>query len=205
MNNYSESSFGAKALIFTTLIAASTAGAVAPQEDCSSLTSVCREITGTGGVGLYTEQRYDMVSSTSYGGSSHENRSDELNAQLKIDLFMEIIEDFVSPDSSSDHDLLLTDDSVDSKSLVMALRFLLKMSNNLPFPTYDVHPDGQFSFVWREKETGILSLAFEKEGGVNYASYFSKSGATHKGKVFIEDEQNISVGSILHNLINEFS
>ena len=82
---------------------------------------------------------------------------------------LEILEDFTSieANSFSEEKSIVLNEGVNQKSFEYALRFLLELSDRFVIPTYDLHPDGHFSFVWSEDKLGIMSLAFDEKGGVN--------------------------------------
>ena len=120
-----------------------------------------------------TEQKHDYLSSLS---------------SQKQNLINELIEDLVSIETMDQESrLFVSDDELNQDSFFSALQFLIEMPDGLTMPDYDIHPDGDFSFVWQNKETGILSLAFTHDGSVNYASYFVKNDSKHKGKVSLKN------------------
>ncbi|HRI75526.1 MAG TPA: hypothetical protein PLX33_00905 [Alphaproteobacteria bacterium] len=80
-----------------------------------------------------------------------------------------IIEDFIGEDNGS-----IIDGDVKPESLAQGLIFLQSLPINYRNPTYDIHPDKEFSFVWSIKNGPILSLAFSTDGLIRYA-YFSPS------------------------------
>ena len=122
----------------------------------------------------------------------------------KINFLNVLREDFEDEDDIEDFN---------KKSLENARQFLSKMPGNLKMPDYDLHPDGEISFVWRNDEKGILTLAFAENGDINYASYFVKNNTRHKGVInqnnlkfaSLDDPNSSMDDKILFSLIKEFS
>ena len=126
----------------------------------------------------------------------------------RIKFLLEILEDFTSieANSFSEEKSIILNEGVNQKSFEYALRFLLELSDRFVIPTYDLHPDGHFSFVWSEDKLGIMSLAFDEKGGVNYACYFEANSETHNGYVGLYRKgKNLNSHSRIYNLIGAFS
>lgn len=129
--------------------------------------------------------------------------------QSRKDFFVaELVQDFYSLD-----DLKFEDDDLNEKSFKYALEFLLQMPESLGIPSYDIHPDGEFSFVWRKEGTGIIALSFSENGDINYASYSPSTNIRHKGLLSFDDllfnspeHKKASVeDTIIFTLIKKFS
>ena len=137
-----------------------------------------------------------------------ENPFSDLSLYKRIDFLLEILEDFTSVEVSFflEEKSIVIDDGVNQKSFQYALRFLLELPGELVIPTYDLHPDGQFSFVWSEDKLGIMSVAFDEKGGVNYACYLEANSETHKGYVGLyRNGKKLNSHSRIYSLIREFS
>ncbi len=106
-----------------------------------------------------------------------------------LQFLAELIQDFISLE-----DFTLIDDDVNERSFAYALEFLLNLPDGLSVPTYDIHPDGEFSYVWRSDDAGILAIAFSADGNINYASYLPENNTRHKGKILFTD-MNFKNGS----------
>ena len=110
-------------------------------------------------------------------------------------------------------DGVLTDEEVNKSSFEYALQFLSNLPDNFSVPTYDVHPDGEFSYVWRNDNAGILAISFSEDGMINYASYSPRSNARPKGQIFLNalnfknpgDDKASEADTILFTLIGRFS
>ncbi len=210
MNNQKNGSLGyTGALLLSSLLVAPSTGDL--ESDNSNLFPPLMHdvFHGTGSSMTTLYPKYDFIQSTTSGVAEVGEETVNLALKNKLEFLLEILEDFTSFDlnASLEQDLTIIDKDVKESSLMEALKFLWDLPEKASIPSYDVHPDGQFSFVWRDSSTGILSLSFEENGGINYASYFEKSNATHKGKVFLkrDDEKSPNAHSILYNLIEAFS
>ena len=126
----------------------------------------------------------------------------------RIKFLLEILEDFtpLEANSFSEVKLFVLDKGVSQKSFEYALRFLIELPDKLVIPTYDLHPDGHFSFVWLKDNLGIMSVAFDEKGGVNYACYFEANSETHNGYVgLFRKGKKLNSHSRIYSLIGEFS
>ncbi len=58
-------------------------------------------------------------------------------------------------------------------SVKYALKFVENsiIPSKLPSPSIEVHPDGEAAFTWRNGNTGIFSIAFDKDGVAAWAAY----------------------------------
>ena len=154
-----------------------------------------------------------------YGYADKENKSYLKTSELdyyqqeaepnKKSLFLiELIQDFYSLDT-----LEFEDDDLEEKSFKYALEFVMKMPESLGVPAYDIHPDGEFSLVWRKDGVGIFAISFSTNGEINYASYSPSTNIRHKGLLSFNDLLFHPVGNknaseedtILFTLINKFS
>lgn len=210
MGNQNNSSIGyTEALILSSLFIVPSTGDLESYKPNLLPPIVHDEVRGTGS-GIATDYpRYDFFQGTTSGVTEIQDDLVNLPLKKKVEFLLEILEDFTSFDlnASLEQDLTIVDNDVNENSLMEALKFLWDMPENFLIPSYDVHPDGHFSFVWRDALVGILSLSFEEDGGVNYASYFDKSKATHKGRIFLKsnEENTPKATSILYNLVEAFS
>ena len=62
---------------------------------------------------------------------------------------------------------------INEKSLIYAIKFMIKLPDGFNLPETDIHPDGEFSYVWYGKNKNILTIVFSENGLVSYA-YLSK-------------------------------
>ena len=137
-----------------------------------------------------------------------ENLLSDMSFIKRIKFLLEILEDFTSLEVNtfSEEKSIVLDDGVSQKSFEYALRFLIELPDKFVIPTYDLHPDGHFSFVWSEDKLGIMSVAFDEKGGVNYACYFEANSETHNGYVgLFRKGKKLNSHSRIYSLIGEFS
>ena len=210
MDKQNNSTIGfTQALILSSLLVTPTTGELENYKPYLSPSLFPNGFQGSGGGTDILTPQYEFVQNTSSSFTDIEETPTDLTIKEKVELLLEILEDFTSFDLSApaDQDLVLVDNDVNEESFRNALKFLWDMPEHASIPVYDVHPDGQFSFVWRDSEKGILSLAFEEDGGINYASYFEKNRETHKGRVVLDGDgdRRPDSNSIIHNLIEAFS
>jgi hypothetical protein len=137
--------------------------------------------------------------------SFNESRKQKLSG--KESFIIELVKTFISVDSS---DVARIDPDINEKSFFTALMFLSRMPDELAIPTYDIMPDGDFSYVWHTGK-GIVSMAFSPEGWLNYASYDAKTGNRHKGKIrllnkeekFLLEKEYSEANEIIFSLIKK--
>lgn len=93
--------------------------------------------------------------------------------------------DLIDSCLSEDHQSL--DEDVNGMSFYYALKFIFEMSNDIPVPSFDLHPDGELSLLWRSREKGIFSLAFSERGVINYSAILLPNETKHKGQISFND------------------
>ena len=151
---------------------------------------------------------YKAINESSSTCAYVENLLLDLSFIKRIKFLLEILEDFTSleANSFSEEKSIVLDEGVSHKSFEYALRFLIELPDRFVIPTYDLHPDGHFSFVWSEDNLGIMSVAFDEKGGVNYACYFEANSEKYSGYVGLYGKgKNLNSHSIIYSLIGEFS
>lgn len=148
-----------------------------------------RFVYGLSGTTNYNPIKYyeEDIDRSSSGTSEQKYDYLSLFSPQKQNLINELIEDLMSIQTTDQESHLFFDNELNQDSFFNAFQFLIEMPDRLTMPSYDIHPDGDFSFVWQKEDTGILSLAFTNDGNVNYASYFVKNGSRHKGKVALKN------------------
>ena len=88
----------------------------------------------------------------------------------------------------------------DKTSLIYAIEFMIKLPNKFNLPEYDIHPDGEFSYVWYGKNEKILSVLFSIDGYLNYVYFSKNNNESVHGKFPFNDKF-----PILKLLIQKFS
>lgn len=128
----------------------------------------------------------DTSTGSGFAGQTYSfNEAQKQKFSRKENFLIELVRTFVSVDSS---DVAKIDPDINEKSFSAALMFLMRMPNGLAIPTYDIMPDGDFSYVWHT-DKGIVTTAFSSEGWLNYASYDAKTGNRHKGKICLLNKE----------------
>ena len=161
-----------------------------------------------GGDTGYLNRSYKATNESSSTCAYVENLLSDLSFIKRVKFLLEILEDFTSleANSFSEEKSMVLDEGVSHKSFEYALRFLIELPDKFVIPTYDLHPDGHFSFVWSEDNLGIMSVAFDEKGGVNYACYFEANSEKYNGYVGLYGKgKNLNSHSRIYSLIAEFS
>jgi hypothetical protein len=95
-------------------------------------------------------------------------------------------------------------------SVQYAIKFVHNslISKKLPVPDIEVHPDGEIAFTWRKQNSGIVNIAFNKEGIATWAAYLltildnkKEVSRTIKGRFHVEN----AISDIEKNIILQIS
>lgn len=95
---------------------------------------------------------------------------------------------------------------LDKVSIKNAIRFISNslITKKLPIPHVEVHPDGEIAFTWRKQNSGIINIAFDKEGIATWAAYLlnnKKMTRTIKGRFYVQD----AISDVEKNIIMKIS